>query len=803
MGCYALTPHSCFKKIEQVQLICSKGQRSCMLPWTTRVAIYGQIESHSLTCHQGASCTSRPQSLSSLEEALPVEGDGCAWPAQKKNERCFEGATEAVGTQRLKCGHRTGNAQDVAERVAREARRLSLAPAVAAMDAVDVTSLLAAMRVVFVAATTGQGDPPDNMKRFWRQLLRKSLGPAFLGSLQYAVFGLGDSGYEKYNVVAKKLDRRLQDLGATPMVSRGLGDDQHPSGYEAALDPWLAALWVSGQLLNARPNGLFLAQQGPLELDRPRYEVVHHPYADTSNGRVSIDERLEGMRAFHQASLAASRFQVGGAVPLLSTPSDDSALGYGPLRPYIAELVANERLTAKDWEQDVRHIEFELGTSGTTYAPGDVVSMYPEQPPEAVQRLLARLSYDCDAAVTVHVVPDASSSAGDVETVPHTPAAQPIRVAALIAGALDISSASPRRYFFEVLSHFAEEEREAERLRYFSTAEGREDLYDYNQRERRSVLEILEDFPSVQLPLHWLLEIAPRLQPRAFSIASSLRAHPQRLEVVASVVKVVTPYNRTRFGLCSNWLAQMAPSKGGQVPLWVSRGFLRLPPATGTPLILVGPGTGCAPFRSFLEERACLLQEGQGPARHRLQLQNGSLGPNILQPAPCLFFFGCRKEHADFLYKEQWRLYQAAGGILSEAWGSGFYAAFSRDQAHKVYVQHKIQEAGQRVWELVLLGANIYIAGSAQKMPSDVKRALQRVAEHEGGLTLSESNAWLRQMEQTGRLSVEACFAGDHCNNATVDGRRGKENKKAMAKGPEEDEPNYEEDNEDMAPKHY
>eukprot|EP00850_Spirogloea_muscicola_P007959 SM000041S15518 [mRNA] locus=s41:519347:524236:- [translate_table: standard] len=636
------------------------------------------------------------------------------------------------------------------------------------MDAVDVTSLPAAKRVVFVAATTGQGDPPDNMK-----LLRKSLGPAFLGSLQYAVFGLGDSGYEKYNVVAKKLDRRLQDLGATAMASRGLGDDQHPSGYEAAFDPWLAALWASGQLLNARPDRLFLAQQGPLELDRPRYEVVHRQRADTFDGRglpVSIDERLEGMRVFHQASMAASRFQVGGAAPPLLT-SDDSALGYGPLRPYIAELVANERLTAEDWEQDVRHIKFDLGSSGITYEPGDVVSMYPEQPPEAVQRLLARLSYDPDAAVTVHVAPDASPSAGNMENVPHTCAAQPIRVAALIAGALDISSASPRRYFFEVLSHLAEEEREAERLRYFSTAEGREDLYDYNQRERRSVLEILEDFPSVQLPLQWLLEIAPRLQPRAFSIASSLRAHPQRLEIVASVVKLhaliitgsysahgrplhsarrLTAVVRARW----HWIAS-----GGRVLLWVSRGFLRLPPAISTPLILVGPGTGCAPFRSFLEERACLLQEGQGPARndsHRQELQNESLGPNILQPAPCLFFFGCRKEHADFLFKEQWHLYQAAGGILSEAWGSGFFAAFSRDQAHKVYVQHKIQEAGQRVWELVLQGASIYIAGSAQKMPSDAKRALQRVAEHEGGLTPSESNAWLRQMEQTGRLSVEA-----------------------------------------------
>lgn len=98
------------------------------------------------------------------------------------------------------------------------------------MDSCDPAQLSLSLAAVFVAATTGQGDPPDNMRAFWRFLLRKSLPPACLQHLQYAVFGLGDSGYLKYNIVAKKLDRRLLDLGARPLVPRGLGDDQHPSG---------------------------------------------------------------------------------------------------------------------------------------------------------------------------------------------------------------------------------------------------------------------------------------------------------------------------------------------------------------------------------------------------------------------------------------------------------------------------------------------------------------------------------------------------------------------------------------------
>ncbi|KAF6149841.1 hypothetical protein GIB67_010915 [Kingdonia uniflora] len=131
----------------------------------------------------------------------------------------------------------TGNALDVAERVGREAERMGSTGVVLSMDEIDAACLQYENILVFVVSTIGQGDIPDSMKVFWRFLLQRNLSQSWLEGVNYAVFGLGDSGYQKYNFAAKKLDKRLSDLGVKSIIGRGLGDDQHPSGYEGVLDP--------------------------------------------------------------------------------------------------------------------------------------------------------------------------------------------------------------------------------------------------------------------------------------------------------------------------------------------------------------------------------------------------------------------------------------------------------------------------------------------------------------------------------------------------------------------------------------
>lgn len=147
-------------------------------------------------------------------------------------------------------GTETGNSQDVAKRIGREAQLYGLAPVVQSVHTYDVLSLPTEELVTFVVATTGQGDVPVKMHSFWKFIFRKSLKDDSLKGLTFGVFGLGDSAYVKFNVVAKKLHNRLNNLGAQKLLDRGLGDDQADEGYEAALDPWLSNLWetLSAQL---------------------------------------------------------------------------------------------------------------------------------------------------------------------------------------------------------------------------------------------------------------------------------------------------------------------------------------------------------------------------------------------------------------------------------------------------------------------------------------------------------------------------------------------------------------------------
>ncbi|XP_063940227.1 NADPH-dependent diflavin oxidoreductase 1 [Daucus carota subsp. sativus] len=172
----------------------------------------------------------------------------------------------------------TGNAMDAAERIGRDAERRGCPVAVVSIDEFDATSLPCEENVIFVVSTTGQGDTPDPMKAFWKHLLQRSLSHDWLKGVRYAVFGLGDSGYQKYNFVAKKLDKRLRDLGAVAIIERGLGDDQHPSGYEGALDPWMSSLWNALYRYNPDllPRGPNITMAYADLMDQPKFKIIYH-----------------------------------------------------------------------------------------------------------------------------------------------------------------------------------------------------------------------------------------------------------------------------------------------------------------------------------------------------------------------------------------------------------------------------------------------------------------------------------------------------------------------------------------------
>ncbi|XP_077479486.1 NADPH-dependent diflavin oxidoreductase 1 [Stigmatopora argus] len=582
-------------------------------------------------------------------------------------------------------GSQTGTAQDTAQRIARQALRRHLRVRLSSLDDYNVANLISESLVVFVCSTTGQGDPPDNMKIFWRFLFRKSLPLGSLCQLDCAILGLGDSSYPKFNFVAKKLHKRLAQLGATMLLPVGLADDQHELGPDAVIDVWLKSFW--GKVFALYPH---FADLIPLRDNEPLPPTYTFNFLDDVMEKTDDDCQV--------------------------IPSQQTGLSEN--NPFHAKVLSNERVTDPMHFQDVRLIDFDIGGSNIDFTAGDVVMMRPCNAAEDVQEFCNLLGLNPETRFFL--------TATDGSPAP-TRLRQPRTLHYLVERYLDIA-AVPRRSFFELLATFSANELELEKLNEFSSAEGQEELYVYCNRPRRTALEVLKDFPhtTAQLKVDYLLDLFPEIQPRSFSIASSLRAHPHRLQILVAVVKYKTKIYKPRRGLCSTWLASLDPAKGDTfVPLWVKKGSLKFPTETDTPVIMVGPGTGVAPFRSALQER---IAEGKNA--------------NVL-------FFGCRSESKDFYFRSEWN-------DMTKAAQLSLFTAFSRDQEEKVYVQQRVRENALLIWNLIAnKGAYFYIAGNAKDMPNGVCDALKVVFQKNGGLSAEDAEKMLASMEKSGKFQSE------------------------------------------------
>lgn len=583
-------------------------------------------------------------------------------------------------------GSQTGTAQDTAQRMVRQAKRRRLQVQAMPLDNYKVANLISETLVVFVCSTTGQGDPPDNMKNFWRFIFRKSLPAGSLCQLDCAVLGLGDSSYPKFNFVAKKLHKRLQQLGAAMLLPVGLADDQHDLGSDAVIDPWFTSFWQ--KFLTLHPS---LKELPSLREDEPLPPTFTFHFLDDAND-VTNDRRMTGI-ATEQT------------IPSLSCP-------------FPAIMLSNRRVTDVAHFQDVRLIEFDITGSNIEFTAGDIVMMHPCNAPDDVQQFCQLLRLDPESRFTLRPTENTAVPA-------RLP--QPCSVCHLVEKYLDIA-AVPRRSFFELLLTFATNELEREKLLEFSSAAGQDDLHNYCNRPRRTVLEVLADFPhtTAEIKVDYLLDLFPEIQPRSFSIASSLQAHPNRLQILVAVVRYKTKLYKPRQGLCSTWLASLDTEKEEvSVPLWVKKGTLKFPKDMDTPVIMVGPGTGVAPFRSAIQER---IAEGKTA--------------NVL-------FFGCRSESKDFYFKSEWEEKIKAGQLT-------LFTAFSRDQEEKVYVQHQISKNAELLIDwIVTKNACFFIAGNAKQMPSSVRDALKGVFQQQGGLSAEDAEQMVTAMEQSGRLQSE------------------------------------------------
>lgn len=344
-------------------------------------------------------------------------------------------------------------------------------------------------------------------------------------------------------------------------------------------------------------------------------------------------------------------------------------------------LLENKRVTPVTHWQDVRHLIFETDVP-VTYAPGDVLTIFPRNSPEDVDHVIYLMGWEANADTAIQFVPTTPNADPSLYPPPplaHLPPGTTLTIRNMLANHLDITSI-PRRSFFALISHFTNDTMQKERLLEFINPDYIDELYDYTTRPRRSIIEVLQEFYTVKIPWQWIGTVFPSLRGRQFSIASggSLKFGPSgksRIELLVAIVKYRTVIKKIRQGVCTRYIAAL--QSGQKINVLLEKGGLHVSPTeVRQPVVMVGPGTGVAPMRSMIYERLhwkCVAEDGNV----RPSITNGANGHDTAkQPLKIgkeVLFFGCRNAEADYFFHDEW-------GPLETRSGLQVFTAYSRDQ---------------------------------------------------------------------------------------------------------------------------
>lgn len=519
-------------------------------------------------------------------------------------------------------GSQTGTAEGLAKKAAKLAATRGFAPVVLDAAQADVPRLAAAGRLLVLASTYGDGEPPDNAKALLSSL--HSLNGAQLAGVRFSVCGLGDTNYAKFCQCAKDFDASLERLGAARAVPRTECDVD----YDAPFQAWL------GRALDALSAG-----------------------------------------AKSSALLAAAPIE---SIAPTARGADDAEPRFSKKNPFSAPVRTVRRLNAPGSAKEVNHVEFSLGGSDLAYEAGDALGVCPQNCPQLVAAVLAALGAEGEAAVAA---PNG--------------AATTLRRA--LTDLCDLGKPPPA--LIEALA-----------------------LSPATAVTPHDVLDALHAAGPAKRPAPAAFVAAlKRLQPRLYSISSSPAAHPGEVHLTVGAVRYEL-HGRARKGVCSTFLAERALA-AGRAGVFVHRNpNFRLPAAGDAPVIMVGPGTGIAPFRAFLEERRA----------------TGAKGRNWL-------FFGDQRAGTDFLYRDELEAMRRDGTLtrLDLAW--------SRDQAEKIYVQHRLVEHAQELFAWLESGASFYVCGDAARMARDVDAALHEVVVRGGDRTPAQAADYIAQLRTARR----------------------------------------------------
>ncbi|UTA55549.1 assimilatory sulfite reductase (NADPH) flavoprotein subunit [Lysobacter soli] len=527
-------------------------------------------------------------------------------------------------------GSQTGNAKRLAEQLARQSEAAGLPVRLLRADAYPTRELKDERTLYLVISTQGDGDPPDDARALVDFIAGKRAPE--LKQLRYAVLGLGDSSYPQFCAIGQRLDARLAELGATRLLPRADAD----LDLETIAEPWVAQALAKAKeaLKPAAP----LATVTPLR-------------------------------------------------PLQATPL------HGRDAPFAAELLANQRITARGSVKDVRHVELSLEGSGLHYEPGDALGLWPVNPPALVEAILRTGELDGDVVV---------EHGG--QRLPLRQWLGEKRELTKLARPFVASHAAQSRS--EELNGLLAPDRQPALAKLLNEAQ---------------VLDLLRRYPASWSADELVAALRP-LTPRLYSIASSQKHVGDEVHLTVAHVEY-DDGDGLRWGAASNHFARS--EEGARLPVFIEHNErFRLPADASRDVIMIGPGTGVAPFRAFVQERAAV----------------GATGRNWL-------FFGNPHFRSDFLYQVEWQQALKDGSLHR------FDLAFSRDQAHKVYVQDRLVERGRDLFDWLEGGAHLYVCGDATRMAKDVHAALLSVISEHGGKSAEDADDYLNTLQQQGRYA--------------------------------------------------
>ena len=589
-------------------------------------------------------------------------------------------------------GSQTGTGEEFASRLSKDAARLGMKGLVADPEECEMEDLSRLTEIekslaIFCMATYGEGDPTDNAQEFFDWLQD---GSADLTGVNYAVFGLGNKTYEHYNKMGKYVDQRMEELGATRVYTLGLGDDD--GNIEEDFITWKDNFW-------------------PAVCEHFGIEATGDDVLMREFNLVTHDETFPKEKIFKGEPARLRSFTT-------QKPPFDAK------NPFLAPIAVNKELH-NGGDRSCMHIEFDITGSKIRYEAGDHVAVYPVNATELVEGIGNRLQADLDTLFSlVNIDEDASK---------RNPFPCPTTYRTALSHYLDITNPIRTNILRELLE-YAESDKDKEFLKKITTSnqEGKELYNEWILKDHRHILAVLEDLPSVKVPIDHLCEMLPKLQPRYYSISSSPKVNPNIISITAVLVDWTTRTGRNQKGVATSWLSMKHPTENHKprVPIFVRKSQFRLPFKPSVPIIMIGPGTGLAPFRGFIQDRSAAKADGKPTGEAYL-------------------YFGCRHKAEDYIYQEEMENYLAEGTL------SQIYTAFSRDQAHKIYVQHLVQQHSEEIHRILNEGGHVYVCGDAKQMAPDVDKALHDCMVKHGNMDSAGATDYLKRLRSRGRYSCD------------------------------------------------